>query len=354
MTVRVASLPLKLVALALLAAVPLALATELGDRTPPITVTVDGAPRAIASGVHLGAVVRMFDLRPASGRLLDVNAHVIDRDADPGRVLLNGRPARPRQTLDDRDVVSVVDGVDRTESTKRVMTRLPGRRVGDPQYSLATARVARVDTIGRVSGIVVGTAYRPVSPARRPREVALTFDDGPWPGTTPAILHILRKMHARATFFLIGYLAKRYPRLVRDEVRAGMTVGSHSWDHPEPFDAISMRRMRSELAMSQRFLQDTFGIRVTVFRPPGGSGAPEVVTQASLLGMRVVNWNVDPRDWSASATPKSIARAVLSNVRPGSIVVLHDGGGNRHATVRALPDIIKGIRKKGLKLVVLA
>jgi peptidoglycan/xylan/chitin deacetylase (PgdA/CDA1 family) len=160
-------------------------------------------------------------------------------------------------------------------------------------------------------------------------------------------------MRARATFFLVGYLAERYPGLVRAVQRAGMAIGSHSWGHPEPFDALSTRRMREEMQRANDLLLRRFGIRVTVFRPPGGSADPDVVTTASTLGMRVVNWNVDPHDWVSGARPRSIARAVLAQVGRGSIVDLHDGGGDQAATVKALPAIIRGIRRMGLKLVVL-
>jgi peptidoglycan/xylan/chitin deacetylase (PgdA/CDA1 family) len=334
-------------------AIPLVIATRLGDPTPPIRITVDGRLVSVEAGARLGAVLRSVGARPTRGRLLDVEGHVLDPGADPGAILVNGAPAAATTTrLRAGDVISTVDGVDRTETTRRVATRL-GRGYGDPQYSLATARIVRIDTVGRISGILVSRVYRPSGGLERPRAVALTFDDGPWPRTTRAVLDVLRRMHARATFFVIGSLAQRYPAIVRDELRAGMAVGSHSWDHPEPFDALTPDRIATELGKTNRYLHEAFGLRVTLFRPPGGSGATDVVTQASVLGMRVVDWNVDPRDWADGATLKSIARAVLSHVGPGSIVDLHDGGGDRRATVRALPAIIRGIRRRGLRLVAL-
>jgi peptidoglycan/xylan/chitin deacetylase (PgdA/CDA1 family) len=332
---------------------PLLVATGLGDPAPQIAVTVDGSPALVADGSSLGSLLRSLRRRPTPGRLLDVEGHVVDARADPGRILVDGRSAGPETRLSSGDVVTLVDGVDRTERTRRVRTRLPGRRPGDPQYSLATARIVRIDVVGAVSGLVVSTRYRPRSRARRPREVALTFDDGPWPRSTRAILEVLHRMHARATFFVVGYLAKRYPGMIRAEKRAGMSIGSHSWDHAEPFAALSPRRMQTELQRVSGLLRRRFAIDVTLFRPPGGGDDPGVVTAASGRHMRVVNWNVDPRDWSSAATPVSISRSVLRQVEPGSIVELHDGGGDRRATVRALPSIIRGIRRRGLKLVLL-
>jgi peptidoglycan-N-acetylglucosamine deacetylase len=349
-TARVA---LRLLVLVGLAVVPIAVATGLGDPVPPLSITVDGQPAAVESGTRLRTVVRGFELHATNGRLLDVDGHVLDPAADPGVILLDGRLVPRRTVLHDGDVVTVVDGVDRTESTVRTVRRPPGRGYGDPQYSLSTAHIEVIRTVGRVSGIVVSAAYRPIGRIRTPRQVALTFDDGPWPGTTRAILRVLRHRHVPATFFVIGYLAKRYPALVRDEIRAGMTIGSHSWDHPEPFDAVRPPRMRAEMLDVNTFLKQRFGLPVSLFRPPGGSSATSVVTIASTLGLRVVDWNVDPRDWAARSTARRITRAVLSQVKAGSIVDLHDGGGDQWATVRALPGIIRALRHRGYTLVAL-
>jgi peptidoglycan-N-acetylglucosamine deacetylase len=353
-TARVASRrSVRLAFLIGVALVPLVVATGLGDPAPPIRITVDGRPALVGAGSHLGEVSRTFDLRPSDGRLLDVRGHVLDPRADPGRILVNGQRGRPRTTLRPGDVVTVVDGSDRTESTKRVVTRLSGLQPGNPQYSLSRARIDRVQTVGRASGIVLSTVYRPVGRIHTPRAVALTFDDGPWPTTTRAILHVLERMHVKATFFVIGYLAKRHPTIVRDEIRAGMTIGSHSWDHPEPFDTVPPHRMRAEMEDVNTFFRHRFHLRVELFRPPGGSSSGRVVTTASDLGLRVVDWNVDPRDWSAGTTAKGIVRAVLSQVKRGSIVDLHDGGGDQRATVKALPGIVRGLRKRGFDLVAL-
>jgi peptidoglycan/xylan/chitin deacetylase (PgdA/CDA1 family) len=93
------------------------------------------------------------------------------------------------------------------------------------------------------------------------------------------------------------------------------------------------------------------GVEASLFRPPGGWYDDELVQQAREQGMRLVTWDVDPRDWRAHVTPREISRAVLSQVHRGSIVLLHDGGGDAGHTIRALPAIIKGIRARGLRFV---
>jgi peptidoglycan/xylan/chitin deacetylase (PgdA/CDA1 family) len=95
------------------------------------------------------------------------------------------------------------------------------------------------------------------------------------------------------------------------------------------------------------------GARPRLFRPPGGSTSPQLVRAAAALGQRVVLWSVDPADWTLGSSARKITKRVLAAVRPGSIVILHDGGGDRTATLAALPAIVRGIRQRGLQLVAL-
>lgn len=333
--------------------VPAFVAVELHDRPPPIAVVVAGTPRWVRQHTTFGQAMREFHVRAAPGRLLDVEGDVIDPKADPGRVLLNGQTA-PRSTpLAAGDAIVAWNGVNRVEGTRKVVTKLKGRRPGNPQYTLGTARVERVTIEGRVSGKVISVVYRPRSRFDRPPEVALTFDDGPWPNSSRKVLAILERMHAKATFFVVGYLVERYPAIVRAEIDAGMAIGNHSWDHPITplFKELEPHRMESEMSQTNAVLSGRFGLRPTLFRAPGGSFDERVIRTADRLDMRLVQWNIDPRDWSPNATKASIVRNVLSHVRPGAIVELHDGGGDQSATIRALPAIIRGIRKMGLKLV---
>ncbi len=199
----------------------------------------------------------------------------------------------------------------------------------------------------------VGTGVTPLHPAGLPG-VALTFDDGPSPLYTPQVLDVLERYHTPATFFVVGYHALQYPDLVRAEVRAGMTVGDHSFDHPNypPFAALTAARIDTEIAQGRNALRG-LAPPPRLFRPPGGSFSLYVEATAHRLGLRVTLWSVDPTDWAAGVSSGQIVARVLGAVRPGSIVIMHDGGGNRAATVAALPAIIAGIRAKGLRLVAL-
>lgn len=345
---------LLLVGVALAVASPVLLVgTELKELPPPVLVSVRGQVTYVEPDTTLGEAIKAFDLHAESGRLLDVEGKVIEYRADPGQILLNGEPASRSTVLETGSRIETVNGEDRTEGTRVVKTPLEGRRAGNPMYTLGTARVTRIRTEGRISGKVLSIVYKPRSKTKRPPAVALTFDDGPWPNSTGRILSILKRMHVKATFFVVGYLAKRYPQLVRREIRAGMTVANHSWSHPNSpeFKRLRPHRIATEMSRTNRLLRRRFGVKAELFRAPGGSYDGEVIQTARRLGLRLVQWDVDPSDWSSSATRESIVRRVLSRVRPGSIVLLHDGGGDQSVTVAALPEIIRGIRKMGLRLV---
>jgi len=194
-----------------------------------------------------------------------------------------------------------------------------------------------------------GTRATALHPTALPG-VALTFDDGPSPLYTPRVLDVLRRYHAPATFFVVGYHALQYPDLVRAEARGGMTVGDHSFDHPNypPFAALTAQQINTEIAQGRNALRG-LAPPPRLFRPPGGSFSPYVEAAAHRLGLRVTLWSVDPTDWTAGVSSGQIVAHVLGAVRPGSIVIMHDGA----ATVAALPAIIAGIRAKGLRLVAL-
>ena len=133
-----------------------------------------------------------------------------------------------------------------------------------------------------------------------------------------------------------------------------MTVGNHSYNHPEvpPFAQLPPQLLSDEIVLGAQVLS-RLGAPPRLFRPPGGSSSPALVRAAAALGQRVVLWSVDPADWSPGSSAKEITKRVLAAVRPGSIVILHDGGGNRSATLAALPAIVRGIRHRGLQLVAL-
>ncbi|WP_341717840.1 polysaccharide deacetylase family protein [Micromonospora sp. FIMYZ51] len=170
--------------------------------------------------------------------------------------------------------------------------------------------------------------------------VALTFDDGPHPDYTPQVLSILREHHVTATFCVVGQNAQAYPWLIQQIVAEGHTLCNHSWNHDVTLGSRSPERIRSDL------IRTSAAIRAAVpdapigwYRQPGGAWTYSVISVARDLGMMPLHWTVDPGDWRAPGATK-IAASVVGGVGPGSIVLLHDAGGNRQGTVDALYRIL--------------
>jgi peptidoglycan/xylan/chitin deacetylase (PgdA/CDA1 family) len=319
-------------------------------RGSSVTVVAEGRSRSLPAGLTVAQALGRLEL-PAAGDLLAVDHSVLRKGAYPPRVLVNGQPAPATRRLQRGDRVTVARGRTRIEPVARVTQLLAASRSGNPMRSLATGPAQAVLDRGKLSGRVVPVAFHPAAGVVGPLPVALTFDDGPWPHTTQQMLTILSQRQAPATFFVVGRQVERYPELVRQEVAAGMAIGSHSYSHPQPFDRLPVARIRDEITEGRRTLQP-LGVHPVGFRPPGGATSPAVTAAAQVLGDRTVLWSVDPADWQPGVTSDQLVWRVLAAARPGAIVLLHDGGGNRSATVAALPAIIDGLRRLGLTLTV--
>jgi peptidoglycan/xylan/chitin deacetylase (PgdA/CDA1 family) len=179
------------------------------------------------------------------------------------------------------------------------------------------------------------------------REVAIGFDDGP-ARDTGAFVSMLERAKAKATFFMIGrQTSARYRATVFRELRDGDALGDHSFTHP---DLTRSGRAYAELDATMRAIRSLSGYTPCVFRPPYGAYDPSVVRIARSLGLATVIWNVDPRDWALPGT-SAIVRQVLAQVRPGSIIISHDGGGPRGQTLAAYPSIIASLRARGYRIV---
>ncbi|MGW4898466.1 polysaccharide deacetylase family protein, partial [Kitasatospora sp. NPDC004240] len=176
------------------------------------------------------------------------------------------------------------------------------------------------------------------------RVVALTLDDGPDPRHTPTVLALLESYGIRATFFLVGENVAAHPALVREIADRGHHIANHTWSHPD-LRTLSETRVHEELERTSELLHRATGRAPSWFRAPGGDWSTASLKVGAALGMRPMAWSVDPRDWARPGTAV-ITDRVLKDVRPGSIVLNHDGGGDRSQTLAALkaylPVLIDG------------
>ncbi|MDW5327860.1 polysaccharide deacetylase family protein [Plantactinospora sp. KLBMP9567] len=178
------------------------------------------------------------------------------------------------------------------------------------------------------------------------RGVALTFDDGPHPQWTPKVLDQLRRAGVRATFCVVGVKVRAYPALVRRIVREGHTLCNHSWQHDLKLGKKNTAQIRADLRRTDQAIQRAVpGIKVRYYRQPGGKWTPSIVAVAKSLGMKSLHWDVDPADWDDTSASE-IRRRVAQQARPGSIVLLHDGGGDRSRTLGACPQVITSLKRK--------
>ena len=180
-------------------------------------------------------------------------------------------------------------------------------------------------------------------------EIALTFDDGPSPGYTNTILAILERYHIHATFFMLGVWVQRYPDLARAVFADGDVIGDHTWGHPD-LTKLGNDQINQQLANTRDIIQQTTGARAALFRPPYGAYTRRVLDLAAALQFSTIVWSVDPRDWSRPGTDAIMSR-VLNATQNGSIILLHDGGGDRSQTVAALPTIIEQLQQRGFTFV---
>jgi len=181
--------------------------------------------------------------------------------------------------------------------------------------------------------------------------VALTFDDGPDPLYTLRILDVLDRYQARATFFVLGTQAEAHPELLRAIVQRGHEVGTHGYRHVN-LTHLKPEAVAAELRRADELITAAVGRRPRDLRPPYGFINQNVLAEAGKLGYRIILWTDehDPRDWTRPAASEIVRRS-LQRTEKGMILLLHDSGGNREQTVRALPIILERLRDQGYQVV---
>lgn len=332
----------------------------------PIRVTVDGQGRKVLLGATADKMVDAGYTSAVAGDLLAVDGTMLSKGGGAAPALLvDGRRARPDERVSDGARVQSVRGGDVTETVETTLIATPipvveeGRGPDAALSQIGSPGIARAQ-VGAVSRTVIASATvetaTPMVIVRSGelpsgRLVALTFDDGPWPGQTDAILKILADNQVKATFFMLGIRVRADPEIAKRVAEAGHVIGNHSQSHVLLASA-NERTIRFEMTAGAQSIEQVTGVRPTWFRAPGGSVGPATRARAKALGERIIGWGVDPADWSRPPA-RFIVRRVMAQMRPGAVVLMHDGGGDRTQTIGALPEIIRQLRAQGYSFVTL-
>lgn len=188
--------------------------------------------------------------------------------------------------------------------------------------------------------------------SRDKNEVALSFDDGPDMRFTPLVLDMLKKHDVKATFFLMGHRAKEHAEIVRRIHDEGHAIGNHTYWHPN-LPKEELERLDWEVRETEKVIENIVGFKPKLFRSPYGALNEEMVKTLNRLDHKVIGWDVDSLDWKQLPTDV-IADNVLSNVSPGSIILMHDGGDwtmNLMGTVESLDKIITKLKDDKIEFV---
>lgn len=175
--------------------------------------------------------------------------------------------------------------------------------------------------------------------------VALTFDDGPDPLFTPSVLRVLQQYGVHATFFCIGEQVQLYPALVRQAAQDGNVIGNHTWSHLN-LTLLPPETIRQQLSTTSAAIAQATGGAPRLVRPPDGATNATVRDIEAQLGLVEVLWTLDAEDWQHPGVA-AMVDMVLTRARNGSIILMHDGGGDRSQTIQALPLIISGLEQRG-------
>jgi peptidoglycan/xylan/chitin deacetylase (PgdA/CDA1 family) len=223
-------------------------------------------------------------------------------------------------------------------------TKHASARANPPSHPASAPALPDASSINHV------LSYTPFITGGSPhrRVVALTFDDGPSPYTA-GVVNVLVRMHVPATFFVVGQQLDDFSSGLKDELRHGFVVGDHTENHANlpQLSAAAVYKQLHDQAVRVTRLGAPFP---RLFRPPYGAYNSTTLGVSKQLKMLMTLWSVDTRDGTRPGTP-AIVRGALSAARPGAVILMHDGGGDRSETIAALPAIINGLRRRHYELV---
>jgi len=179
------------------------------------------------------------------------------------------------------------------------------------------------------------------------KKIAMTFDDGPNPEFTLKVLHLLKEYNAKASFFCIGKHVKKYPELLKRIHSEGHDIGNHSYTHSNTIDFKSTEGWLMELKDTDQAIFNVIGVKPTLFRPPFGVTTPHIAKAVKITGHQVVGWNIRSFDTTLK-NRKTILNRILKQVKPGSVILLHD----KHEHIEfVLEQLLQFLKKHDYKMV---
>ncbi len=337
-----------------------------------VSITLNGDEFSIRIGSTCEQVISAAELEPAAGNLVSVSGKTLEEGAGyaytatlSGNELSNDDAEQYR--VGDGDTLDISDGGDRMEEYDvQVMDEQPKLEMGGDsmgnisyvsqwpsagQYEMRTGKqsgeTARGDTLTETKNAVV-TVHQ-ISPDDGRKLVALTFDDGPAEKYTEAYLEILTKYGIHATFYNLGQNVEAYPDLCKKIVEQGSEIQSHTYQHQQ-LTTLDAEALQSEFSNAFSDIEENAGVTTTAFRPPYGDFNEKAWLNSGGLASVSVLWNQDSLDWKLPGAD-AIVENCLKYISSGSIILMHDGGGNRDQDVEALPQIIEKLQAEGYEFV---
>lgn len=363
--------------LAVIAAVVVLAAVAIGGfalyQSMPAAITLNGAHLNVGGDKTLADALRASGIKPKPGDLVAVDGSVLEEGGgEPLHAIINGQPTTDRSAkLNSGDVVELSNGNAVEEPADVVEESIPYtfEQVGNgPIHVLEGqgADGAKRTKTGSISGLTVEeVTQEPINATRRnvspdvggERVIALTFDDGPWAESTAQVLDVLAENDAKATFFTVGNrIEGEGANLVKRAAAEGHQICTHSFDHAAGdgqsvnLSYMSAEQQVAEIEQGYAAIESALGTEASrVFRAPGGNYDDNVMRNAQPLVSAEIGWNIDSRDWEKPGVDDVVWE--IQNAWPGSIVLLHDGGGDRSQTVEALKRALPYLKGQGYRFV---
>ena len=337
-------------------------------------VTVNGATHTIPSGTTIDKLIDDGYASPQAGNLLAVDSSVLtEGGGDRFSATVNGEATNDgSKKLRKNDVVAIEDGADTTEDYDSSTESIPYERVEDNNYWNGSLHVyiegqdgVRTTKTGKVSGKTVTEDTTPAvneeykiytADTGDDKVIALTFDDGPWESSTEQILDILKENDAHATFFTIGKQIADHADAVKRAYNEGNEICTHTWDHAAGsgqgvnLTYMSADEQIQEVQKGFEAIKEVTGEEPThIMRAPGGNFKGDIVWTLQPYIDAEIGWNVDTEDWRRPGADAIASR--IMKAKPGSVILMHDGGGDRSQTVEALRQALPKLKAEGYRFI---